>query len=155
VETEHDAALGAGQQKLRLGGGGQRAQKQQTGDDGANLLVHRGPALIVQLAQGHVQSPLIAAQVAETIGRQIDGFADAHPGQARQQRGVRKQIVAAAQFQQQAGIVLGGQRPGQELIGAWDILAEQQSGARRKAMIPQQVEKLAQADQVPGAGMLA
>jgi hypothetical protein len=98
------------------------------------------------------QSP--PPQRPETIGGQIHGLANAHARQTRQQQGVGEQIVAAAEFGLQTGIVFRRQRTRQHLIGARDIFTQQQAGPGRGGVIGQQAEKLAQTNQVRAAGVV-
>jgi hypothetical protein len=52
----------------------------------------------VQFAEGGVEGPLIGGELTETIQGQIDAFADADAGGARQQEGIGRQVVGAAQL---------------------------------------------------------
>jgi hypothetical protein len=52
-----------------------------------------------------MQGPLIAAQMTQAVGGEIDGLADPHAGQSRQQERSREQIVASEEFGLQAGVI--------------------------------------------------
>ena len=93
--------------------------------------------------------------MAQTIGAQIHRFANTHAGKTGQQEGLGEQIAASAQPGLQAGVILGRQWPGQSLIGARDVLAQQQAGPWRKSVIGQQVEKSAQPDEVSDSAACA
>jgi hypothetical protein len=90
-----------------------------------------------------MQSPLIFPQMPQTVGGQVGGLADPHTGQARQQQSGGEQVVAAPQFGLQAGIIFRRQGARQNLIGLWNIFAEQQAGPRWMGMIGQQVQQFA------------
>ena len=40
-------------------------------------MINRRPAFVVELADRHMQGPVVAAQMPQAIGGQIDGLADA------------------------------------------------------------------------------
>jgi hypothetical protein len=57
--------------------------------------VNRHQAFGFQLSQGHMNGPLLWAERAKTIEREIDAFADAHASVAKQQQHIAGEIVAA------------------------------------------------------------
>ena len=56
----------------------------------------------MQFAERDMQRPLVRADLAQTVQRQIDAFADADSGGAREQERIGRQVVGAAQFLLQA-----------------------------------------------------
>jgi hypothetical protein len=100
-----------------------------------------------------MKSPVFRAGMAQTIGAQIHRFANTHAGKTGQQEGLGEQIVASAQPGLQAGVILGRQWPGQSLIGARDVLAQQQIRPGRRSLIRQQIEELAEMEQVCATGL--
>ena len=101
-----------------------------------------------------MQGPIAAPQMAEGIGREIHRLADAHARQPREQQSVGEQIVTAVQFALQTGVVFRCQRTWQHLIEARDIFTQQQTGPRRESVIRQQVEQLAQTNQMRAARLV-
>ena len=78
------------QQKAIIRGRRQSGEEAQARNQFAHFAIDGSPAVVMKFADRHVQSPVIAAEVAETIGGEIDGFADAHAGQSRQQQSTGK-----------------------------------------------------------------
>src|SRR5258708_15709016 len=58
----------------------------------------------------------------------MDAFADAHAGRAEQEEHISAEIVAAHELLLKELILFGGERPGQSVGRARDILAQQQVG---------------------------
>jgi hypothetical protein len=100
--------------------------------------IHRNKALGPQLAKGHMNGPLILADGAQTIQRQIEALADAHAGVAEEQQGVAVPIVASQQFLLDQPVLLGRQWPGQTPGGAWDIIRADHAGQEGYAFGPGQ-----------------
>src|SRR5215470_2006214 len=61
-------------------GGSRRAQRTDPFDQLTDHGVHRNPAFGFELAQRHMDGPLVGAERAQTIHGEIDTFADAHAG---------------------------------------------------------------------------
>ena len=97
TELADQGLPGAGprQQTAIRGQGIQRAEEAQTLDQITDEGVDRDHTFGLQLAEGHVNRPLIGAGGVETIEGEIDGFADAHAGVAEQQEDVGAEIIAA------------------------------------------------------------
>src|ERR1700685_1140618 len=80
VLAKGDAAGAVRQEKAIIRGRRQSGEEAQACNQFAHFTIDGSPAVIVKFADGHVQSPVIAAQMAEAVGREIDGFTDAHAG---------------------------------------------------------------------------
>ena len=89
---------GTGQQTAIGGQRIERAEEAETLDQLTNERVDRDHPFGLQLAERHVNRPLIGAGGVEAIEGQIGRFADAHAGVAKQQEDVGAEIVAAQQF---------------------------------------------------------
>ena len=74
------------------------AKESETLDERTNERIYRYQAFRLQLAERHMNRPLIGAGGAETIARQIGALTDAHAGVTNQQKRVTAQIVAAEKF---------------------------------------------------------
>ena len=117
-------------------------------DEFTNKGIHGDHAFRLELAERHVNRPLIRARGAEAIKRQIGTFANAHAGVANQQKGVAAQIVAAEQLLLQELILLCSKRPGKPLREARNVLAADQMSEFRKLFRPGQfIEDAAQMDE--------
>ena len=91
--------------------GGQRiegAEEAETLDQLTHEGVYRDHAFGLQLAERHVNRPLIRAGGVETIEGKVGRFADAHAGVAKQQEDVGAEIIAAQQFLLEELILLRG-----------------------------------------------
>jgi len=64
-------------------------------DDPTDEVVDGNEPLRPQLAEGHMNGPLILADTAQTIERQIEALADAHAGVPQQQQSVADPVVAS------------------------------------------------------------
>ena len=76
----------------------ERAKEAEALDEFTDKRVHGDHAFGFQLAERHVNRPLIRAGGAEAIEGQIGTFTDAHAGVANQQKDIAAQIIAAEQF---------------------------------------------------------
>src|ERR1019366_7583132 len=65
-----------------------------------------------ELAEGHMNSPLVRPGRAQAVIRQVDAFADTHAGVAEQQKDISDQVVAAKELLLEKLIVLCGERTG-------------------------------------------
>jgi len=63
-------------------------------DELTDKRVNRHQTFGFQLSQGHMNGPLLWAERAKTIEREIDAFADAHASVAKQQQHIAGEIVA-------------------------------------------------------------
>ena len=104
----------------------QRAEEAQTMDQIASEGIDRDHTFGLQLAERHMNRPMIRAGGVETIEGEIDGFADAHAGVAEQQEEVGAQIVATSQFLLEQLIVIVGKGARQAVWTAGDVLATEQ-----------------------------
>ena len=59
----------------------------------------------MKFAHRYVQDPLVAAEMKQAVGGEIDGLADPHTGQSRQQERGGEQIVASEEFGLQPGVI--------------------------------------------------
>jgi len=96
--SQHVAAARLRQQQTA--GFGRRRWSQGTNpfDQLTDHGIHGNPAFRFELAERHVEGPLVGAERAQTIEREIDTFADAHAGVTQKQQGVTKQIIAASKL---------------------------------------------------------
>ena len=67
-------------------------------DEFTHKRIHGDHTFCFELAERHVNRPLIRAGGAKAIEGQIGALTDAHAGVANQQKGVAAQIIAAAKF---------------------------------------------------------
>src|SRR5262249_1346705 len=85
--------------------------------------VHGDHALGLELAERHVNRPLIGSGRAKAVEGQIGTFTDAHGGVANQQKDIATQIVAAEEFLLQQLVMLCGEWAWKSLRAARNILA--------------------------------
>ena len=126
-----------GHQRARI----ERTEEAKTLDEFTDKRVYRDHPFGFQLAERHMNRPLIRAGGVETIEGKIDGFADAHAGVAKQQEDVGAEIIAAEQFLLEELILLRRQGAGQASGSARNVLATEQLS---------QLGKLCASKQVPG-----
>src|SRR5438876_11036446 len=96
--------------------------------------------------------PLVRADLAQAVQRQIDAFADADSGGAREQERVGGQVIGAAQFLLQELIVLRGKRSGQVVRWRRKVLATDEIGSKGVAVGGQILQQAAEIDQKKDAG---
>ena len=124
------------------------AKESEALDEFTNKRIHRDHAFCFELAERHMNRPLIRAGGAEAIEGQIGALADAHAGVANQQKGIAAQIIAAEELLLQELILLCGERAWKSLREARNVLAADQMGEFRKLFRPSQfVEDAAQSDE--------
>ena len=130
-------------------------QRSKTIHEPADEGIYRNKALGPQFAKGHMNAPLILADTAPTIRRQIEALADAHAGVPEEQQGVPVAIVAPQQFLLYQAILFGGQWPRQTAVLARDIVGAYESGQERDPFGPSQLfENTAQTDNIVGVSHL-
>src|ERR1700751_586015 len=91
-----------------------------------------------ELAEWHMNRPLIRAGRAKAIEGQIGTFTDAHAGVANQQKDVAAQIIAEAEFLLQELILFCREWAWKSLGEARKVLAADQMGEFRKLFGPRQ-----------------
>ncbi len=136
--------------------GGQRiegAKESQALDEFTDKRIDGDHAFGLQLAERHVNRPLIRAGGAETIAGQIGALTDAHTGVTNQQKSIAAQIVAAEELLLEELILLCGERTGESLRETRNVLGADQMGEFRKLFGPSQlVEDAAQMDEQVDTG---
>src|SRR5271170_2709611 len=99
-----------------------------------------------------MDSPLVWPGAVQAAIRQVDAFADAYAGVAKQQEDISAQVVAADQLLLEELILVCGKRPGQTLGCARDIFAAQQMSEFNNPVGPRQfAEDGAQGDEAADA----
>ena len=76
----------------------QRAKEAQPLDELADKRIHWDQSFGFQLAEGHMNGPLIWACAAEAVRCEIGALADAHASVADQQENIPTQVVAAEEL---------------------------------------------------------
>ena len=118
-----------------------------------NKPIHGDHTFGLQLAERHMNRPLIRRGGAKAIARQIGALANAHAGVANQQKGVAAQIVAANQLLLQELILLCGERTWEPLGEAWNIRGADQMSEFRKLFHPSEfLENEAEMDEQVDTG---
>ncbi len=101
----------------------------------------------------YVDCPLVPAYGVQAIIREVNTLADAHAGMAKQQEDISGKIVATQQLLLQEVIMFRGERTGQTLWRARNILAPYQVSKFSKLVRPSQlVQDGAQSDEASDAG---
>src|ERR1700677_2543983 len=97
--------------------------------------------------------PLVQAYGVQAVIREVNTLADAHAGMAQQQEGTCGKVVAPYQLLLQKLILFCGERAGQTLWHARNILAPHQVSEFGKLVCPSQlVQNGAQSDEASDAG---
>ena len=125
---------GTGQQTAIGGQRIERAEEAKTLDQFTDEGIDRDHAFGFQLAERHVNRPLIRAGGVETIEGEIDGFADAHAGVAEQQEDVGAEIVAAQQFLLEQLILLRRKGRGASVEDGGECPGDGAAGLTREAV---------------------
>src|SRR6516164_7814628 len=102
------------------------AEEAETLDQLTHEGVYRDHAFRLQLAERHVNRPLIGAGGVEAIEGKVGRLANTHAGVPEQQQDVSAQIVAAQQFLLEELILLRGEGTGQASRGAGNVLATEE-----------------------------
>jgi hypothetical protein len=98
-----------------------------------------------------MNGPLILADTAQTIERQIEALANAHSGVPEEQQGVADPVVTPQQLLLDQLILLGCEGPRQTPIGARDVVGADQACQERYALGPRQFFKdAAESDDIVG-----
>jgi hypothetical protein len=122
-------------------------------DEFTNKRIHRDHAFGLQLAEWHMNGPLIRARGAEAIAGQIGAFPDAHAGVANQQKSVAAQIVAPEELLLQELILLCSERTRESLRETRNVLAADQMSEVGKLFRPSQfIEDAAQMEEQVDTG---
>src|SRR5882724_7026344 len=115
--------------------------------------VHGDHTLGFELAEWHVNRPLIRPGGAKAVAGQIGALTDAHASVANQQKDIAPQIVAAEEFLLQELVLLCREWAWKSLREARNVLAADQMGEFRKLFGPSQfVEDAAQSDKPVDTG---
>src|SRR6516225_10333412 len=102
-----------------------------------------------------MNGPLILADRAQTIERQVEALADPHAGVTEKQQCVADPIVTPQHFLWDQMVLLGCQRPWQTLVGARDIFGTDETGEKRYPLGPCQFFKnTAQTDDIVSVSYL-
>jgi hypothetical protein len=80
-----------------------------------------------ELAERHMNRPLIRTGGTKAVAGQIGALADAHAGVANQQKNIAPQIIAVKELLLEELILLGGERPWKPLRWTWNVLAANQT----------------------------
>ena len=107
-------------------GGSLGTQRLHAFDNLTDKGIDRNQAFGFELAEGHVNGPLIRPERAQAVGCQIDALADSHPGVALQQQEVAREIVAAEEFLLNPLVLFRQQRAGELALPARGIFAGEQ-----------------------------
>src|SRR5256885_9918844 len=75
-----------------------RAKEAKTLDESTHKRIYGDHPFRFELAEWHMNGPLIRASRAKAIKGQIGTFADTHTGVANQQKGIVAQIIAAEEL---------------------------------------------------------
>src|SRR6267142_1446565 len=109
--------------------------------------VHGDHTLGFELAQRHVNRPLIRPGGAKAVAGQIGALTDAHAGVANQQKDIATEVVATEEFLLQEFVLLCGEWAWNSLREARDILAADEMSELGKLFAPRQfVQDGAQSD---------
>src|SRR3989449_5967761 len=100
--------------------------------------VYGDHALGFELAERHVNRPLIGPGGAKAVVGQIGALPDAHAGVANQQKDIASQIVAAEEFLLQELVLLCGEWAWKSMREARNILAADQMSEFGKLFGPRQ-----------------
>ena len=117
--------------------GGQRVKgtkESEALDEFTHKGIHGDHAFRFELAQRHVNRPLMRGGGAQAVERQIGALADAHAGVANQQKGVAGQIIAAEELLVEELILLSGEGAWQSFWEPRNVLAADQMGELRKRL---------------------
>src|SRR6266566_5595298 len=124
-----------------------RAKEAKTLDESTHKRIYGDHPFRFELAEWHMNGPLIRASRAKAIKGQIGTFADTHTGVANQQKGIVAQIIAAEELLLQEFIVLWREWAWKSLWEARSVLTADQMGKFRKLLGPGQlIEDAAQSD---------
>ena len=140
TEVAQQGLLGtrAGQQSAIWGQRIERTEESETLDQFTHERVYWDHSFGLQLAEGHMNGPLVRACGVEAIEGKVGRFADAHAGVAQQQEYIGTEIIAVQQFLLKELILLHGEGAGQASRSAGNILATEQLGELGKLCAPRQ-----------------
>ena len=134
--NQHVTAARSRQKQTTSFGRSLRTQRTDPFDQLTDRGIHRNPAFRFELAQRHMDGPLVGAERAQTIHGEIDTFADAHAGVTQEQQDITSQVIAAQQFLLDQLILLRSQRTRQTVFLAGDIVTTEQMSKSRELLGP-------------------
>jgi hypothetical protein len=114
----------------------QRTKESKALDQLTHKGIHGDHTLGFELAEGHMNRPLIRTGGAKAIASQVGALADPHTSVTNQQKGVAPEIVAAEELLLEELILLGGERPWESVREVRNVLAADQMGEFRKLFRP-------------------
>ncbi|MCP5115530.1 MAG: hypothetical protein GY953_32285 [bacterium] len=97
---------------------------------------------------------MIGSELAQTVRRQIDAFADANAGGAGERERLGRPVVSAAEFLLEPPVVVREKRPGQIQRSRRKVLATDEARREGMAVGGQVVEQAAEAQQIIAAGFV-
>jgi hypothetical protein len=151
IGAEPRASTKAGEEKAVNGRSILGTQQLETMDNPTDEGIYGNETLCPQLTKGHMNGPLILADTAQTIERQIEALADAHTGVPEEQQGVADPIVTPQQLLLDQLILLGREGSRQTTIWTRDVVGADQTGQERYPLGPRQLFKdAAQTDDIVG-----
>ena len=121
------------------------AKESQALDEFTDEGIHGDHTFGFELAEGHMNGPLIGASGAKASAGQIDTLADAHAGVANQQKGVAPQIVALEELLLKDLILLCGEGSSKSPRETGNVLAADQLSelrSKRSSNAPVQVAEV-------------
>jgi hypothetical protein len=101
--------------------------------DAAGVVVYRDPSFGVKFSQGNTYRPLVLAEFAQRIYRELEAFADAHAGRPEQQQSLGAQGRFFEEPPLQPLVVLGRERLGEVMVERRIISRREQVCSRRIA----------------------
>src|ERR1035441_10096165 len=105
-------------------------------DELTDKRVDRHHAFGFQLSQGHMNGPLLGTEGAKAIEREIDAFADAHAGVAKQQEHIAGEIMASQYLLLDKRLLHRSQRACQPSIGRENVIRIEKAEQDRKILGP-------------------
>jgi hypothetical protein len=100
-------------------------------DEFTDKRIYGDHAFGFELAEGHMNRPLVWAGGAKAIAGQIGTLSDTHAGVAHQQKNIATQIVAVEELLLEELILLCRERPCKPLRRTRKILAADQATVKR------------------------
>src|SRR5262249_51378367 len=100
--------------------------------------VHGDHAFGFELAERHMNRPLIRSGRAKAVVGQIGAFTNAHAGVANQQKDIATEIIAAEEFLLQGVVLLGGEWAWTSLWATGNIPAADEMGEFGELFAPRQ-----------------
>lgn len=129
-----------------------RPELKDTREQRTEVGIDRNEAFAMKLAERDMEDPLMRTDLTQTIKGKIDTLADTNAGGAHEQKRQCGQVGGLEELLLEETIVVEGKRPRQVVWQSREILAADEVGRNRMAVVGQIIEQASDTNQASTAG---